>query len=246
MTETKGKKTRLIELIDDVGATPALRRLHDRGRGTLTILAYHRVTPIARPGEPFDVELVSATPEAFDAQMRYLRENMQPVSLTRVAQQIAGGDPLPPDAVAVTFDDGFTDVYDHAFPVLRQYGIPATVFAITENVETGEPFWFERAAALMARLDPHSLRIDEIAEALPAGADLDTRTASLRQLHAALKTVPNARRKQLFTQWAQDFPLQLGHRGSEIGWPLTWDQIHEMAAANIEFGSHTVTLRTPL
>jgi len=241
LTEPKGKKTRLTELVDGLGVTSVLKPFHDRGRSTLTVLAYHRVTPVDPGSAPLDLELVSATPETFDWQMRYLRERMQPVSLAQIVAHIEGGTPLPPDAVAVTFDDGFADIYQHAFPILRTYEIPATVFIITGNVDSGEPFWFERVAYLMATLEPRSLHLDEIGEALPLGSDLPARRKSLRALHAALKIVPNARRKQIFEQWAREFPDAANRGSHEIGWPMSWNQVREMAAAGIDFGSHTVT-----
>ncbi len=241
LTENKGKKLRLTELVDDLGMAPMLKTLHDRGRDVLTILAYHRVTPLEGDGRPLDTELVSATPDVFDWQMKHLREHMQPVSLRQVIEHIDGVRPLPPDAVAVTFDDGFADVYRYAFPSLRRHGIPATVFVITGNVESGEPFWFEHAAYLMARLAPGTLRMDELDEALPRGAGTAERRLSLRFLHDALKAVTNVRRTQVFRQWASDYPGGFDHAAAEVGWPMTWEQIREMAEAGIEFGSHTVT-----
>jgi peptidoglycan/xylan/chitin deacetylase (PgdA/CDA1 family) len=241
LTEPHGKKTRLTTLVDNLGVTPVLKRLHDRGRDTLTILAYHRVTPMTPGREPMDVELVSATPEAFDWQMQYLRERMNPVSLTQVLEHLRGGTALPPNAAAVTFDDGFADVHEHAFPALRRHEVPATVFVITQNIETGEPFWFERAAWLMATLSPRSLHIEEVGEALPTGNDRAARTRSLRRLHAALKSISNPRREQVLAEWEQRFARCPERGNHQIGWPMTWNQIREMSAAGIEFGSHTVS-----
>ena len=48
--------------------------------------------------------------------------------------------------VAVTFDDGYRDNYENAFPVLQRYGIPATIFLTTGNIDSKEPLWFERLA----------------------------------------------------------------------------------------------------
>ncbi|MEJ0038456.1 MAG: polysaccharide deacetylase family protein [Gammaproteobacteria bacterium] len=241
MIERKGKKIRLIELVDRLHATPALRALHDRGRDALTILAYHRVTPIAGPGRPLDLDLVSATPESFDWQMAYLREHRHPVSLARALESLRGGEPLPPNAVAVTFDDGFEDVYRHALPILRRYDIPATVFAITGNIESGEPFWFERAAFLMASLAPGSVRIDEIDEALPADGSIAGRVRALGKLHRTLKAVPNERRRQILDGLARGTATPRDSSRLEIGWPLSWEQVRAMADQGIEFGSHTVT-----
>ncbi|MBN2312744.1 MAG: polysaccharide deacetylase family protein [Sedimentisphaerales bacterium] len=59
-----------------------------------------------------------------------------------MAQHIHNGTPLPSKAIAVTFDDGYRDNYENAYPVLEKYHIPATVFLTTDFIGTGEiPRW---------------------------------------------------------------------------------------------------------
>jgi len=78
----------------------------------------------------------------FERQMRYLSKTYSPISLERVAQHVRDGTSLPPRAIAVTFDDGYRDNYENAYPVLREYSIPATVFLATGFIGTGEiPRW---------------------------------------------------------------------------------------------------------
>ena len=78
----------------------------------------------------------------FDAQMQYLSKRYHPMSLEKVAQHIRSGEALPPRAIAVTFDDGYRDNYENAYPVLRKYEIPATIFLTTGFIGTGEiPAW---------------------------------------------------------------------------------------------------------
>jgi peptidoglycan/xylan/chitin deacetylase (PgdA/CDA1 family) len=231
---------RLAERVDRLGLVRALKPFHDRGRKALTVLAYHRVSPVDAGG-PLDRDLVSATPESFEWQMRWLRERMTPVSLSQVIAHIDGTAGLPDNAVAVTFDDGFADTWRYAFPALRRHSIPATVFVITGPIENGEPFWFELAAYLMARLPPGSIRLDEIDTPLPTGPSLAERRASLGRLHHALKTVSDDRRASLVARWHADHAALLDRSTSDVGWPMTWQQVREMADAGIGIGSHTAT-----
>jgi len=74
--------------------------------------------------------------------MRYLSRAYTPVSLLQIAQHLQGGTPFPPRAVAVTFDDGYGDNYENAYPVVQEYRIPATIFLATQFIGTGEiPPW---------------------------------------------------------------------------------------------------------
>jgi peptidoglycan/xylan/chitin deacetylase (PgdA/CDA1 family) len=239
---SKGKRQRLAEFAERLGLVRYLGPLHDRGRNGLVCLAYHRIVPVARlDAYPLDPELISATPDEFDWQMDYVRTHMTPVSLAEVVDHLDRGVPLPPRAVAVTFDDGFSDTYQHAFPVLRRHGVPATVFVTTGYVDSGEPFWFELAAHLLMRVEPGAIRLDETSKPLPDGASTAQRRQAIQHVHATLKTMPDGRRSALVAQWTTDFARYLDEDSLQKIRPLTWDEIAEMAAGGVDFGSHTLT-----
>jgi len=90
----------------------------------LTVLSYHE---IAERSDAL-VPNYAVTPDNFAAQMQWLRDSHHHfVSLDDVLADAAGRKPLPPDAVLVTFDDGYQSMYVHAFPVLKAMHIPAVV-----------------------------------------------------------------------------------------------------------------------
>ena len=80
--------------------------------------------------------------EDFDKQMQYLSQSYSPISLETMAQHLQNGTALPAKAIAVTFDDGYQDNYENAYPILKRYNIPATIFLTTDFIGTGEiPAW---------------------------------------------------------------------------------------------------------
>lgn len=83
-------------------------------------------------------------PELFNRHMASLkRSGFNPVLLDEIDRHIRFNSPLPEKAVAVTLDDGFEDNYSNAFPILRKYQIPATVFLATGSME-GHNRWMTR------------------------------------------------------------------------------------------------------
>ncbi len=105
----------------------------------VTVLIYHRV------GGGSDSE-VDLDVDAFRAQLEYLREHHTVVSLDDAAA-ILGSDPEAPtggptdqSSVVITFDDGTDDFCDHVVPALVEYDLPATLYAATHFIDTGEPF----------------------------------------------------------------------------------------------------------
>jgi len=97
-------------------------------RYLLPVLMYHKVAPAVRAGD-----LLTVSVENFDRQMRFLRDHRMAVPL-EVAGRYIQAKRRVAGAVAVTFDDGTKDNYLYAFPILRKYRIPATIFLIDSQV----------------------------------------------------------------------------------------------------------------
>jgi peptidoglycan/xylan/chitin deacetylase (PgdA/CDA1 family) len=86
------------------------------------ILQYHHVSTSMPP-------VTSLSPEAFTTHMRYLAENgFTILPLEQVVAALSTGSALPNRSAVITFDDGYTSVYEVAFPVLHDHGWPFTVF----------------------------------------------------------------------------------------------------------------------
>jgi peptidoglycan/xylan/chitin deacetylase (PgdA/CDA1 family) len=107
------------------------------------VLTYHRVDePPARPW--LYPPLLSATPSGFEQQMRELAAHYRPIGMPDVVAAHRGERALPRRAVLVTFDDAYRDFGQHAWPILRRLGIPATLFVPTAYPDAGQPFWWDR------------------------------------------------------------------------------------------------------
>ncbi len=133
-----------------------LRR--DRRPG-LVVLLYHRVGG----GSNSEIDLPVSI---FDRQVRYLRRYYRIVSLDDVVQFGARrtlGTPRQ-DTIAITFDDGCAETYDVVYPILRQYGIPATVYIPTMYIEDQRPLDFGAYRNVDPAVRPRPLSWDHIME----------------------------------------------------------------------------------
>src|SRR5919202_6868412 len=92
------------------------------GSRALVVLMYHKVNDI--PGNTLSIPV-----SLFDEQMAQLRDlGFTVVDLDAVLDHYAGAKPLPPNAVLITFDDGYRDNLENALPVLENHGYPAVLF----------------------------------------------------------------------------------------------------------------------
>jgi peptidoglycan/xylan/chitin deacetylase (PgdA/CDA1 family) len=101
------------------------------------ILMYHYISEPPADADVYRVDL-SVTPDMFRQQMTYLHENgYTPISFYELTTAIVNQSELPEKPVLLTFDDGYLDNYEVAYPILQEFGFKGTFFVITEFIDKG-------------------------------------------------------------------------------------------------------------
>ncbi len=139
-------------------ATLPYRVLRRDRRPGLVVLLYHRVGGGSRSEIDMPVSV-------FERQIRYLRRQYRIVSLNDVqigARWAAGG--THQDVIAITFDDGCAETYDFVYPILRWYGISATVYVPAMYLEEQRPFDFGAYRHMDSTRRPRPLSWHQVAE----------------------------------------------------------------------------------
>ncbi|MCI0438816.1 MAG: polysaccharide deacetylase family protein [Chloroflexi bacterium] len=98
----------------------------------LPILMYHRVVDSLDAPDPYRLNVSVAQ---FESQMRYLRDRgYEAVRLDEVVRASGKGGSPWRKPVVITFDDGYMDTYTRAFPILKEYGMTATVLLVSGHI----------------------------------------------------------------------------------------------------------------
>lgn len=115
------------------------------------ILVYHIVRP-SYPSDSRAVRAIAHTPEVFDAEMNYLTTaKYHVVSFADLENYYRLGTPLPDRPIVISFDDGWSDQFEYAFPILEKYRYTATFFVFTNPIGTrGFLTWDELRTMLRA------------------------------------------------------------------------------------------------
>lgn len=201
----------------------------------LRVLTYHRVDePLAN--RHLDPALISATPEDFRAQMTHLARWYRPVSLDEVARSFLGAEPLAKRAVHITFDDAYRDFRDVAWPILKELGIPVTLFIATAYPgERERTFWWDRLhrAGKGGVSDRWRRRILDLATER-GGGDEPWVGSGVREM---LRHLPHEEVERLVD-------LICRESGVDIEAPaepstLDWAELRELADEGVSFGAHT-------
>ena len=194
------------------------------------IFCFHRIN------DDNDEFFSSVSTELFEKTMQHVARNHKVVSLHGLMQHLEEG--LQGAVIAITFDDGYRDNYQNAFPVLQRYGMPATIFLTTGGLDSGDPLWFEQLAHALktSRREYLDLEID-----LPRRFWLRTREERLDangRIFSLLRSMSDVKRKNLLAGIFLTLDVDHSERRNQM---LTWDQVRLLNANGIEFGGHTVT-----
>ena len=196
---------------------------------------YHRVAEL-KDTPTIDSRSVSTTPSIFAQQMRHLARYYHVVSMPDVLDAVRRKQPLRDRSVLITFDDAYADFVDIAWPILRRFRLPATVFVPTAY--PGHPefaFWWDRLYQAFDRTRRTELH-DTPLGTLPL-TNPDVRRSSLRALQNYVPTVPHDEAMRLVDCVCD----QLVETPVRCGAVLNWDQLRQLARDGVTLGAHTRT-----
>jgi peptidoglycan/xylan/chitin deacetylase (PgdA/CDA1 family) len=208
-----------------------LPRIHRFSGSKFGILCYHR---IGTKGVPFFSRL---DPGVFEAQMRCLRKSYRIVPLRQLCSELLEGRQVNP-TLAITFDDGYRDLYTHAFPVLQKYAIPATIYLIGRSMESGEAPWYDRIFVALARATGRTIEVE-----MDSHCQFDLSTPALRtdaawRIVCYLRSISDKHRRD----WCVAFDERMRPPSDLLeGCMLNWDQVRIMQRGGISFGAHTMS-----
>lgn len=213
-----------------------LENADGRQPGFLRVLTYHRVDePARRPG--LDPALLSATPKEFGKQMAYLASHYQLLDISDVLAAIRSRNrkDLPPRAVLVTFDDGYCDFQEHAWPILRRYKIPAALFVPTAYPDQPQQtFWWDD---LYQALQNTSLKENlDTPIGMVSLANAESRIHAHQRLKKHMKTLKYTEAILRVRELCSRLGVQ-----PEANCIMSWNTLRKLSQEGLTLGAHTRT-----
>jgi peptidoglycan/xylan/chitin deacetylase (PgdA/CDA1 family) len=235
MAMLKGKRELLSQGLHWSGARLLFEKLPEKD--VLLVLNYHRIGDAEE--DDFDSNVFSVNADQFNEQVAYLKEHLTLVTLDEALAFIDGKakDRTPRSRVLITFDDGYMDNYEVAFPILRSHGAQGVFFLTTDLVGSCRVPWWDAIAFIIksARRKQFTLRFPY---QLSVDIDQDGLSDSLRSVVKAYygpeNTDPDRFILELKEAAQGDDPPTTMRRF------LNWDEAREMIAGGMAIGSHTI------
>lgn len=165
-----------------LSGTPHLFRWWNRERAA--ILMFHGLTDRQHEGLE-NCQHKHLHVKRFEAFLKHLKDHFQVIPLDELIRCLRLGIPVPKSSVVLTFDDGFLSNYTLAFPLLKKYEAPATIFLATEFVSEKKPIWVDRVDYALDHADKTKAELVETKKKFKSMAPEDLMPA-LQDLEASL------------------------------------------------------------
>jgi peptidoglycan/xylan/chitin deacetylase (PgdA/CDA1 family) len=128
-------------------------------KNEVTIVMYHYVRPLERSRYP---SIKGLRVSEFKQQLAYIRHAYTPITVADMVACLRCGEPLPPRAVLLTFDDGYSDHFSYVFPLLDDFGIQGAFFPPVAPIRDRELLDVNCVHFILAAVEDQTLLIEEI------------------------------------------------------------------------------------
>ncbi len=211
----------------------------------LLILMYHRILPLDDERAKIEEPGMVVSPETFELHLTILKKYFNIIKLSDWIQLKSEGKPLPTNACAVTFDDGWADNYEFAFPILQEQNTPASIFLVAEMMGTKDMFWPERLARLVTAIAsnyPQHWKNSELAwlQSNPKSYQFSKTPPNNEDISSLISDVKNYTDQELHDRISRAETLLQLDVSKYSPSLLNWQQVEKMTGSGlIEIGSHT-------
>jgi len=202
------------------------------------VFNYHRIGD--KDAGVFDREVYSCTPDGFDKQCAFFKQNFHVISLDELEKLIVEKQNVDKKYALITFDDGYIDNYIEAFPILKKHSIPASFYVATDFVGGDLIPWWDEIAYILRKScgSTYQLPTKESPYHLKPG-ELE---AVISRIIYDAKRLANVTVLEVLEDVRTSFPqaaAELGYGKYQLF--MDWEQLHKMTLEGMNIGSHTLS-----
>lgn len=199
------------------------------------VLLYHRIANLKQ--DPWGL---AVQPNNFAEQLQVIRETG--VTSLKDAQPSVLRPLAPKRSVAVTFDDGYSDNYHYALPLLEKFEVPATLFITTGYIGKSVPFWWDELQSVMLGTKLTERVCVQVSGELItlAPASEECPVDALQRVHPVVQELDAAEREEAIDTLRRAVRF---HDAADPGdFAMTEEELQKMAVHSlVEVGAHTLT-----
>lgn len=216
-------------------------------RHTPPVITYHRVVEDFAANARRTVPSMLISSKMLEQHLDWMGRRFRFVSLDELGSHLEGGAAFKVPVAALTFDDGYRDVYEHAFPLLTRKGIPAAIFVVTDLVGTPKLHLHDTlyrgvARALSARASARRGVVDLFGDLGVPWIDIEAPNGDGHDPVAIARRLLDRLSLAEVRRVNDTLEAEFGRNERDAVTdllPLTWDMLAELHRGGMTIGSHT-------
>jgi len=196
------------------------------------ILMYHRFSELETP-RTVDVE-------SFENQIKWLKGNYNVICLSELVDCLAENRAVPTNSVVITIDDGYSDFYQYAYPILERYSVPATFYVTSGFIDGVLWLWPDKVRYILESTGNRHLDLTSISS-VGRGFDIERLgVEAVWQELVDLMTPLEPREKQKVLTYLEGVAnVHVSEKPADEYAAVSWDDIRTMDPSLITIGGHT-------
>lgn len=231
------KSTLLKAALSALHYTGADRLLAPLTRGDGVVFMLHHVRP--EPTNAFEPNrILKVTPDFLDSVVREVIDNgFEILSLDGVHERLSSGEAHDRPFACFTFDDGYKDNRDYAYPVFKRYGAPFNIYVPTDYPDGRGELWWLALEEIIRRSHSIVVQRDGAIVRYPCGT-VREKDASFDDVYWWLRGLPEDRARKVVAELAAAAGVDIAAMCRDL--IMTWDEIRALARDPlVTIGAHT-------
>lgn len=223
----------MLKKIFDIADSMKLFDVFANGsKSKVAVLTYHRIC-----NKNDDWSLNPLTVKSFKEHLKFLTDSYNIISLDDLMDLVIKREPIHEKTAVLTFDDGYKDNYTNAYPLLKKYDIPATIYLTSKLIGSGELVWADKVGYIIYHSSVNHVKINKLGEYSLGSKFEKYQTFSL--IKRKLVNLTELEKSTFIDKLASFCQVEIP---SDVGCELmlSWDEVKEMDENNINFGAHTI------
>ena len=206
-------------------------------RSGLYCFNYHRVGN--RETSPYDPNVFSCDAENFERQIKLIQENFEIVGLNDLQNILLDSPHLKKPYAIITFDDGYLDNYDVAYPILKSFDVKAVFFVPINYISQRLVPWWDEIAWMVRNTTLTTFKVDDDKELKLAENDV---IGNIKRVLLAFKEI-DYRSIEASLAYMRKASNCYMRPDDEPQLFMSWEQVREMSDNGMDIGSHTFSHR---
>ena len=207
------------------------------------ILMYHSIVKTDANNYLYKTSSIHHDVREFENEMGFISKWFNVVTMDELIDHIKNKLPFGEPTLAITFDDGYRDNHTMAFPILRKYALPATLYLTVGLIGTCNKTWVDEIQyALLNTKEKNFFFTELFGDEFVDVSSMEKKTITNIRIARSLKRINNQKRLQLLEDLFRILKVKKEYENKhDERAMLNWEEVEKMAGYHISFGAHTVS-----